>query len=124
MALAQSAYYLPAGIAPFVDRRRFEAVTGPKLEWWLVETVGALLVVIGGVLIMSARHDAPSDEAAVLGTATAGILCAIDVTYVSRRRISPVYLADAAVELALVVGWIIAQRETGHARGIGHSPDP
>ena len=31
----QGAYYAATGVAPFVSRRAFEAVTGPKLEWWL-----------------------------------------------------------------------------------------
>src|SRR4051794_34537304 len=41
--ITQSVYYVVTGLAPFVSRRAFEAVTGPKREWWLVQTVGALL---------------------------------------------------------------------------------
>jgi hypothetical protein len=105
--VAQAAYYLPSGIAPFAIRRRFEAITGPKLERWLVQTVGALLAIIGGALTLSAR-DGPTDETAVLGTGTAAVLCSIDVTYVALGRISRVYLVDAAVQTALVAGWIMA----------------
>ena len=48
--LAQGAYYLGTGVAPFVSRRAFEAVTGPKKEWWLVETVGVLVTAVGAGL--------------------------------------------------------------------------
>ena len=43
----QGAYYLAGGLAPFVSRRTFEALTGPKREWWLVQTVGALTTPVG-----------------------------------------------------------------------------
>ena len=35
-------------------------------------------------------------------------LALIDVIFVARRRISPIYLADAAAETALLVAWGIA----------------
>src|SRR3954453_8582479 len=37
--LLQGGYYVLTGVAPFVSRRAFERVTGPKAEWWLVQTV-------------------------------------------------------------------------------------
>jgi hypothetical protein len=40
--LAQGAYFVATGVAPFVSRRAFEAITGPKPGVWLVETVGVL----------------------------------------------------------------------------------
>ena len=48
--LVQSAYDVATGLVPFVSRRALEAVTGPKREWWLVQTVGALVTVVGGTL--------------------------------------------------------------------------
>lgn len=44
---ALGGYYVATGVAPFVSRRAFEAVTGPKREWWLVQTVGALVTAAG-----------------------------------------------------------------------------
>jgi hypothetical protein len=40
---AQGVYYTVTGVVPFVSRDAFEAVTGPKREWWLVQTVAAVL---------------------------------------------------------------------------------
>jgi hypothetical protein len=31
--LAQGGYYVATGVLPFVSRRAFEALTGPKREW-------------------------------------------------------------------------------------------
>jgi hypothetical protein len=102
--LAQGAYYVATGVAPFVSRRAFEAVTGPKREWWLVETVGVLVTAVGGGLIGAAARDRLTPELLAIAAGCAGGLAAIDVVYVARRRIAPTYLADAAVQIALLAG--------------------
>jgi hypothetical protein len=107
---AQAAYYLATGPAAFVSRRAFEAVTGPKAEWWLVETVGALVTVIGATLGSAARDRRVTPEIAGLGAGSAVALAAIDVVYVARGRIRRVYLADAAVQCACLAGWALACR--------------
>ena len=55
--LAQGAYYVATGVAPFLSRRAFEAITGPKKEWWLVETVGVLVTAVGGGMLVAASRD-------------------------------------------------------------------
>ncbi len=104
-ALAQGAVWLGTGIWPWVHLRSFVAVTGPKREPWLVKTVGALVSVIGGVLLSAGARGRVTEDHRTLGVAGALTLAAIDVGYVARRRISPIYLADAALELAFVWGW-------------------
>jgi hypothetical protein len=102
--LAQGGYYVATGIAPFVSRRAFEAVTGPKREWWLVETVGVLVTAVGGGLIVGAARDRVTPELVAIAAGCAGGLAAIDVVYVARGRIAPSYLADAAIQIALLAG--------------------
>jgi hypothetical protein len=109
-AAGQAAYYLATGPLSYVSRRAFEAVTGPKTEWWLVNTVGALVCVIGGTLASAAARRRVTPEIVMLGAGSAVALAAIDVTYVSRRRISPVYLGDAAVQGACLAGWALSAR--------------
>jgi hypothetical protein len=106
IALAQSAYFVTTGVAPFISRRFFERVTGRKRDWWLVQTVGALLTGVGGTLGASAARGGIRPEVRLLGATTASTLAAIDIVHVARRRISPVYLADAAVELAFTALWL------------------
>jgi hypothetical protein len=112
--LAQGAYYLGTGVVPFVSRRAFEAVTGPKKEWWLVETVGVLVTAVGVGLVAAAARDRVTPEITAIAAGCAGGLAAIDVVYVVRGRISPAYLADAAAEIALLAA---------HAAGSGNRPD-
>ena len=109
-------YYVASGVSPFVSRRAFEAVTGPKLEWWLVQTVGALVTVVGATLLGAARRDRVTPEVAGLAAGCAASLTAVEVVYVARGRISPVYLADAAVEVAALGALGLAQRHSSSSR--------
>jgi hypothetical protein len=110
--LAQGGYFAATGILPFVSRRAFEAVTGPKREWWLVQTVGAIVTVVGGALVSAAAREVDQPEIDVLAAGTAASLGAIDVYYVARRRIAPTYLIDAVIEFAFV-GALLRSRLSG-----------
>jgi len=110
--LAQGVYYLGTGVAPFVSRRAFEAVTGKKKEWWLVETVGVLVTAVGaGVAVaVAAARDRVTPEITTIAAGCAGGLAAVDIVYVVRGRISPAYLADAVAQLALLAAHADASR--------------
>jgi hypothetical protein len=112
---AQGGYYVATGVAPFISRRAFEAVTGPKTEWWLVQTVGALVTVVGGALISGARSGRVTPELYGIAAGCAAGLAAIDVVYVARRRIAPTYLLDAAAQLAALAG-LASTARTGRAQ--------
>ncbi len=101
--LAQSAYYVATGVFPFLSRRGFEALTGPKREWWLVQTVGAVVAVIGCAVASAVRHDRVTTETVALAAGSAASLAAIDVVYVVRRRIAPTYLIDAVVQVVFLL---------------------
>jgi hypothetical protein len=88
-----------------VSIRSFEAVTGPKVDRWLVKTVGALVAVIGAGLALASRRRQLAPEIVIVATGSAAALATIDTVYVAKRRISPVYLLDALTETALVAGW-------------------
>jgi hypothetical protein len=65
---------------------------------------GALIAVIGTTLVAGAARG-PAAELRYLGAATATVLACVDSIYVARRRIWPVYLLDAVVELGILAGW-------------------
>ena len=112
VALGQGAYYLATGVWPLVSMRTFESVTGPKVDKWLVKTVGVLVSVIGASLMLAARRTAVSPEARLLATGSAAGLAAIEFIYVARGRISPVYLLDAVSEIALLKMWTSGRAHT------------
>ena len=56
LARLQAIFYIATGVWPFVSIRTFEAVTGPKVDRWLVKTVGALVAVIGCALALASRR--------------------------------------------------------------------
>jgi len=116
---AQGAYYLSTGASPFVSRRMFEAVTGPKPEWWLVQTVGALTGVIGATLLAAGAREEPPPEVIGLAAGSAVTFATIDVVYVAyvaRGRIAPTFLIDAVAQAGLLAGLAAAARRRA-ARG-------
>jgi hypothetical protein len=102
--IVQAGYYGITGVWPIASIRSFERVTGPKREHWLVRTVGALVCAIAASLAVGARSADPGPATEVLAGGSALALGTIDVVYVARGRISPVYLADAAAQGALLAG--------------------
>jgi hypothetical protein len=110
LAIAQGVFDVLTGVWPLVHMRSFTAVTGPKREHWLVKTAGVLIAAIGGALTAAGKRRRVTPEVAFLAAGSAFGLAAIDMVYVAKRRISPVYLADAIVELGLVVAWAAAPR--------------
>lgn len=110
LAVGQGAFYLGTGVWPLLHDESFQAVTGPKADVWLVKTVGSLVAVIGGVLMAAGLRRQVHPELRALAAGSAAALAAIDITYASRGRISPIYLLDAAAEIGLVAAWAAAGR--------------
>jgi hypothetical protein len=99
----QAAYFFLTGLWSVLAPGLFQKVTGPKTDIWLLKTVGVLVMAIAAAQASAARRHQASDEALTLGVGSALGLTGIDVVYVARGRISPVYLFDAAIEAALAV---------------------
>jgi hypothetical protein len=98
----QAAYYVATGVWPLISMRSFTAVTGPKTDVWLVKMVASLIVVNGASIGIAAVDRSQSRAAFALASGSAVAFTAIDVVYAARRTISPLYLADAVFELALL----------------------
>jgi hypothetical protein len=109
LAALQACYYVATGVWPFAHRRSFEYVTGPKVDFWLVRTVGVLVTAIGVGLALGARRRLSPELEATAVLAAAG-LAAIDVAEVARGRISRIYLADAFVEALLIASWRVSRQ--------------
>ena len=121
----QGLYYLGTGLWPLVSMETFLAVTGDKTDHlqsphqalydhWLVVTVGVLVTAIGLALLVAAWRG-PSPEAVTLAIGSILALGGIDVVYVARHVIPPVYLLDALAEVVLLGGWLTAAVQAGRA---------
>lgn len=100
-------YILITALWPVVDIDSFMAVTGPKTDVWLVKTVGALLIPVAvAMLVYDITATAEIRPLIILAGGTALAFILIDVNYVLRGTISVVYLADAALELVFLFGWV------------------
>jgi hypothetical protein len=104
----QAAYYIATGVWPLLSMRLFEAVTGKKTDRWLVHAVGLLVTCIGTSIALETRDKRPCPAVLTLAISSALSLAAIEIVHAGRRRISPIYLLDAVLELALTVGILAA----------------
>ena len=109
VAVAQAAYFLPTGLWATAGLRSFQALTGPKRELWLVQAAGGLVTAVGAGLALAGWRGRVPTELRVIAVGSALTLATIDVVYVARRRISPVYLGDALAEALLLAGWALAE---------------
>ena len=116
LAWAQGLYFLATGVWPLVSVRTFQAVTGKKsdhliaaapteADHWMLNTISGLIIAIAIALLSAAWRRRLSFEVALLGAASAVALTAIDVIYVARGTIAPIYLVDAAVEVVIIITW-------------------
>jgi energy-converting hydrogenase Eha subunit E len=103
--LTQGIFYVATGLWPIIHLRSFESVTGPKIDKWLVRTLGGLITAVGATLIVGAFERRASRSLRMLGISSALALGLADVVYAARGRISKVYLGDAVAEGAMVASW-------------------
>ena len=97
-------YLVATGVWSLVHRQSFERVTGPKEDYWLVQTVGALAIAIGASLGIAARRRAQEPETILLGAASC-IAFGLASVRASQTE-SRVYLGDALLEIAFLAAWL------------------
>ena len=105
LSRAHGLFNIATGLWPIVHMRSFEAVSGPKVDRWLVRTVGGLMAVVGLAQLTAAPTAGEQRLSRQIGVGTAAWLAAIDIRYGSTGRISRIYLLDAVVQLGWVAAW-------------------
>jgi hypothetical protein len=107
LAYLQGAYFLVTGAWAIAHIDSFQKITGRKTDLWLVKTVGVLLIVIGSGLILAGMKQQCGPGLILIGMGSAAGLIAIELVYVFKRVISPIYWADAMVEAGFIIGWAV-----------------
>ena len=108
VAILQGSYYLASGLWPLLNMASFEAVSGPKTDNWLVQTVAVLITVIGSVLLWAGLTNQVAAPVALLAIGSAAGLAGIDFLYAMRGVIWAIYMLDGVAEVVLIVLWGIA----------------
>jgi hypothetical protein len=107
----QGAYFIMTGLWPILHLPSFEAVTGPKMDGWLVKTLGGLITAVGTALLVAEVEGSSSRKALRgLGIGSAVALGLADGVYACKGRISRVYLLDLLAEAAIVAAWLTPSR--------------
>jgi hypothetical protein len=111
LASVHALYFLIGGAWAVLGKRTFEAVTGPKVDYWLVRTVGGLLSVAGIIIASAALRNRVIPEIRWLAMGTSGVLASVSLIYSAKGRIRPIYLLDTIANILLIMAWIRAVPE-------------
>ena len=99
-------FYFLTGIWPVVHIHSFMEVTGPKTDIWLVKTVGLLITALSIGLLRASFRNYIQPELILVFLGFASFLTAVDIYYNLTDVIAPIYLADAVVEMLLILAWV------------------
>lgn len=111
--LFQGCYFLITGLWPLISIASFMAVTGPKTDIWLVKTLSLQIVAMGIVLCTGSLNTRFNPAVVLLSMLSAIGFILADVYYVIKGVILPIYLADAFVEviiLIIIAGFLIFRK--------------
>jgi hypothetical protein len=88
----------------------FEAVSGKKVDKWLVRMVGLLTFNIGvAVFSNNQKHRAENIRQLAIGSAISFMI--VDLYYSLKNRISKIYMLDALVESIMIATMAISKRD-------------
>jgi hypothetical protein len=102
----QALYYVGTGIWPVADMQSFMAVTGPKTDLWLVETVGLLAAAIGAGTAYAAIIGKFDKPLLLLLLCAAAAFLYTDLYYFFSGVISFMYLPDAVFQLVFIIAHV------------------
>jgi ascorbate-specific PTS system EIIC-type component UlaA len=89
--------------------RTFEAVSGKKVDKWLVRMVGLLTVNIGAAILSNSQKDR-DEKIKQLAIGSAISFTIVDLYYSLNNRISKVYVLDAIMELIMIATMLNPKR--------------
>ena len=116
---AQGLYFAVTGIWPLLSAETFQLVTGRKTDHliasppteadhWMLYTISVLILAIALVLLQAAWRRRVTFDVTLLGILSALALTGIDIVFVTRGTLLPIYLLDAAIEAGIILGWFWA----------------
>lgn len=79
--------HLITGLWSLFSRRSFEAITGPKLDFWLVQTAGLPITAVGAAVGLAGLRRRVTPEIVLLGGASAASLASVDLIHVWGREV-------------------------------------
>jgi hypothetical protein len=125
----QGLFHLATGIWPLVSIRTFQWVTGLKTDHlptgreadhWLVNIVAVQMIAISVTLLLAAWRNESGVSLAWQAIGAPIGLAEIDLVYVAREVIAPIYLLDAVIEGVLLIAWLVVLMIHWRSLGANH----
>lgn len=108
-----AAYGVVGCVWPLLSRHRFRAVTGPKTDRWLMDTVALELGVTASVMARADLNDRLTPEIAGTMIGSSLAMAGLTITNVARGRIPGTNIVIAGGHLGLVAFFVTGLRRHG-----------
>jgi hypothetical protein len=115
--MGQGIYYVLLGVWPLLYFDSFASAVGLQMHPFQAQLFGAVLAVVGGALIESARREPPDTDPTLLAASVAAALALIDFVWLPRLRVISWFWVDLVVELAFAVTLIVHYPRQQAGRG-------
>jgi heme A synthase len=119
----QGAYDAAGALWPLLAMDRFEDVTGPKHDEWLVRTVAGILLFLGALLLHDAFVRRQIDRGLRrMALGVSGVLALVALVSSIGGWISWLYFFDGLIHLTFTMGWVwIVVRRSTATSNPGHT---
>ena len=105
LIIAHGLYLTIGGLWPLFYLQGFEAVTGPKVEDFLVRTIALILLLTAVVLFLQLRKPKAEQSAIAMAAGVSFILGLVGIITAAGGWIRPIYFADGAIHLLFAMSW-------------------
>ncbi len=106
LILAHGGYLCIGGLWPLIHMDSFEAVTGPKVDEFLVRSIALILLLTAAVLFSQLHGKELELSAVIMGMGISLILGSIAIISAALGYIRAVYFLDGALHVLFGIGWL------------------
>jgi len=99
----QGLYYVVTGLWPLLHFDSFADVVAFQVNPFQAQAFAAVIIVVGGSLLESARREPPGPFPTLLGIAVASAIAIVSLTWLPRLDAASGLWADLAVEVAIAI---------------------
>ena len=105
----QGVHYILTGLWPILHAPSFEAVMGPRPDWWTVKMFGALTAALGLVLVDAWRRAVIRHECVLFSIVGALVFAVSDAVLIIEKTAGLIYLTDLFVNAIVLASWVLVR---------------
>lgn len=106
LIIGHGLYLLVGGLWPLLYMQGFEAVTGPKVEHFLVRSIALILLLTAANLFTQLDKPRVEQSATVMAAGVSLILGLVGIISAAGGWVWPIYFIDGGVHTLFALSWV------------------